>query len=134
MARSMGSQGDEEGGKRLVPSLRAYLPQSIWARLHPHGCRLAHPEGFGAKDFHGEAWPRLAWARRTPLREGARAQVEGPFLAGAGAPSLLWAPAQAAPRGVLSQREKASLRGAVRASVHTRAPEPLPASGAAPRL
>ena len=40
MARSMGSQGDEEGGKRLVPSLHAYLPQSIWARLHPHGCRL----------------------------------------------------------------------------------------------
>ena len=134
MARSMGSQGDEEGGKRLVPPLHAYLPQSIWARLHPHGCRLAHPDGFGAKDFHGEAWPRLAWARRTPLREGDRAQVEGPFLAGAGAPTLLWAPAQAAPRGVLSQREKASLRGAVRASVHTRAPEPLPASGAAPRL
>ena len=81
MPRSMGSQGDEEGGKRLVPSLRAYLPQSIWARLHPHGCRLAHPDGFGAKDFHGEAWPRLAWARRTPLREGDRAPVEGPFLA-----------------------------------------------------
>ena len=134
MARSVESQGHDEGGKRLVPSFHTCLPNSIWARLYPPGSRLAHPDGLGAQDFQGEAWPRWASARRTPLREGARAQVEGPFLAGAGAPSLLWAPAQAAPRGLLSQREKASLRGAVRASVHTRAPEPLPASGAAPRL
>ena len=134
MARRMESQGDHEGGKRRVPSFHTCLPNSIWARLYPHGSRLAPPDGLGAQDFHGEAWPRWASARRTPLREGARAQVEWPFVAGAGAPSLLWAPAQAAPRGLLSQREKASLRGAVRASVHTRAPEPLPASGAAPRL
>ena len=134
MARSVESQGHDEGGKRLVPSFHTCLPNSIWARLYPPGSRLAHPDGFGPKDFHGEAWPRLAWARRTPLREGARAQVEGPFLAGDGAPTLLWAPAQAAPRGVLSQREKASLRGAVRAYVHTRAPGPLPAPGAALRL
>ena len=133
-ARSMESQGDHEGGKRLVPSFHTSLPKCIWARLYPHGSRRAHPDGFGAKDFQGEAWPRLAWARRTPLREGDRAPVEGPFLAGDGAPTLLWAPAQAAPRGLLSPREKASLRGAVRASVHTRAPEPLAASGAAPRL
>ena len=111
MARSMGSQGDEEGGKRLVPSLHAYLPQSIWPRLHPHGCRLAHPDGFGAKDFQGEAWPRLAWARRTPLREGARAQVEGPFLAGDGAPTLVWAPAQAAPGTAEPEREGKPERG-----------------------
>lgn len=38
------------------------------------------------------------------------------------------------PRGLLSPREKASLRGAVRAYVHTRAPGPLPAPGAALRL
>lgn len=36
------------------------------------------------------------------------------------------------PQGLLSQRE-GSLRGAVRADVHTRAPEPLLAPGAAPR-
>ena len=113
MARSMGSQGDEEGGKRLVPPLRAYLPQSIWARLHPHGCRLAHPDGFGAKDFQGEAWPRWASARRRPLREGDRAQVEGPFWAGDGAPTLVWAPAPApaAPGTAEPEREGEAERG-----------------------
>ena len=58
-ARSMESQGDPEGGKRLVPSFHTSLPISIWARLYPHGSRLAQPDGFGAKAFHGEARPRL---------------------------------------------------------------------------
>ena len=38
------------------------------------------------------------------------------------------------PLGLLSQREEASLRGAVLADAHMRAPEPLLAPGAAPRL
>ena len=112
-ARSMESQGDHEGGKRLVPSFHTCLPNSIWARLYPPGSRLAHPDGLGAKDFHGEAWPRWASARRTPLREGARAQVEGPFLAGDGAPTLVWAPAPApaAPGTAEPEREGEAERG-----------------------
>lgn len=97
--------------KRLVPSFHTCLPNSIWARLYPPGSRLAHPDGLGAKDFQGEAWPRWASARRTPLREGARAQVEGPFLAGDGAPSLVWAPAQAAPGTAEPEREGQPERG-----------------------
>ena len=111
MARRMESQGDHEGGKRLVPSFHTSLPKCIWARLYPHGSRRAHPDGFGAKDFQGEAWPRWASARRRPLREGARAQVEGPFLAGDGAPSLVWAPAQAAPGTAEPEREGQPERG-----------------------
>ena len=112
-ARSMESQGDPEGGKRLVPSFHTSLPISIWARLYPHGSRLAQPDGFGAKAFHGEARPRLASARRRPLREGARAQVEGPFLAGDGAPTLVWAPAPApaAPGTAEPEREGEAERG-----------------------
>ena len=58
---------------------------------------------------HGLGW--LASARRRPLREGARAQVEGPFLAGDGAPSLVWAPAQAAPGTAEPEREGQPERG-----------------------
>ena len=111
MARSVESQGHDEGGKRLVPSFHTCLPNSIWARLYPPGSRLAHPDGLGAQDFHGEAWPRWASARRTPLREGARAQVEGPFLAGDGAPTLVWAPAQAAPGTAEPESEGQPERG-----------------------
>ena len=111
MARSVESQGHDEGGKRLVPSFHTCLPNSIWARLYPPGSRLAPPDGLGAQDFQGEAWPRWASARRTPLREGARAQVEGPFLAGDGAPSLVWAPAQAAPGTAEPEREGQPERG-----------------------
>ena len=110
-ARSMESQGDHEGGKRLVPSFHTSLPKCIWARLYPHGSRRAHPDGFGAKDFQGEAWPRWASARRRPLREGDRAQVEGPFWAGDGAPTLVWAPAQAAPGTAEPEREGKPERG-----------------------
>ena len=38
------------------------------------------------------------------------------------------------PQGLLSQRQEESLRVAVPADVHTRAPEPILAPGAAPRL
>ena len=112
-ARSMESQGDPEGGKGLVPSFHTSLPISIWARLYPHGSRLAPPDGLGAQDFHGEAWPRLACARRTPLSEGDRAPVEGPFLAGDGAPSLVWASSgpQAAPGTAEPEREGQPERG-----------------------
>ena len=110
-ARSMESQGDHEGGKRLIPSFHTSLPKCIWARLYPHGSRRAHPDGFGAKDFQGEAWPRCASARRRPLREGDRAQVEGPFWAGDGAPTLVWAPAQAAPGTAEPEREGKPERG-----------------------
>ena len=134
-ARSMESQGDPEGGKRLVPSFHTSLPISIWARLYPHGSRLAQPDGFGAKAFHGEARPRLASARRRPLREGARAQVEGPFLAGDGAPTLVWAPAQAAPGTAEPEREGKPERGCSSLCPHegARAPSGLRCSSEALR-
>eukprot|EP00108_Taenia_solium_P002711 TsM_001202800 transcript=TsM_001202800 gene=TsM_001202800 len=106
----MESQGDDEGGKRLVPSFHTcssspYGQGSIhtvagWHTLMDLELRISTAR-------HGLGWQ----ARRRPLREGARAQVEGPFLAGDGAPTLVWAPAQAAPGTAEPEREGKPERG-----------------------
>ena len=86
-ARSMESQGDPEGGKGLVPSFHTSLPISIWARLYPHGSRLAQPDGFGAKAFHGEARPRLVGIGTKKAFERGSESPGGSALLGGG-----WSP------------------------------------------
>lgn len=83
----------------------------------------------------------MAWVGVGALKALARgrAHVEGPVLvcheSGGRRPQPpMDGPLTRQPRGLPSQREEASLRGAVLADVHTRAPEPPLAPGAAPRL
>ena len=99
-ARSMESQGDPEGGKGLVPSFHTSLPISIWARLYPHGSRLAQPDGFGAKAFHGEARPRLVGiGTKKAFERGSESPGGRALLGGGWSPHPPLGPSPSSPPG-----------------------------------